>query len=102
MRERLDVDAALAAGDGCPVGATRDVTASPAAAGCPVHAGAEPADGHHHALRGGGAAPGEELESARTDYDHGLNEVSAPLVEMVGRRLTSAEAADLGSADASE
>jgi nucleotide-binding universal stress UspA family protein/predicted Zn-ribbon and HTH transcriptional regulator len=102
MRERLDVDAALAAGDGCPVGATRDVTASPAAAGCPVHAGAEPADGHHHALRGGGAAPGEESENARTDYDHGLNEVSAPLVEMVGRRLTSAEAADLGSADASE
>ena len=33
-----------------------------------------------------GARGGEE--SARTDYDHGLNEVSAPMVEMLGRRLT--------------
>ena len=45
---------------------------------------------------------GEEEGSARTDYDHGLNEVSAPVVEMLGRRLTSAEAAGLGRADASE
>ena len=101
MRDRLEGDATAPAGEGCPAGATLDGTAARPAPGCPVHPGAEPASGHHHTVRDGHGAPALE-ESARTDYDHGLNEVSAPVVDMLGRRLTIAEAASLGSADAAE
>jgi hypothetical protein len=97
MRERLEDGPAAVAGGGCPVDATAGGAIAPAASGCPVHAGAESPPAHHHAQRVAHAA-GEE--SARTDYDHGLNEVSAPVVEMLGRRLTSAEAAGLGHPDA--
>jgi hypothetical protein len=97
MQERLEDDTSPAAGSGCPVDAVPGGVTAPAASGCPVHAGAEPPPPHHH-----GAAHGVGEEHARTDYDHGLNEVSAPVVEMLGRRLTSAEAAGLGRNDAPE
>jgi predicted Zn-ribbon and HTH transcriptional regulator len=83
MRERLDGEAAPA-GEACPAGAP----VAAAAPGCPVHVAGGPAaegDGHSH-----------------TDYGHGLNEVSAPVVEMLGRRLTSAEAVALAGGDAAE
>ncbi len=52
---------------------------SPAA--CPAH--------------GGSVAAGD---GSRTDYVHGLNEVSAPVVDSLGRRLTAAEARALAGA----
>ena len=101
MRDRLEgEETAAASTGGCPAGATPGGTGAQAPAVCPVHAGAEPADGHHHhGARGAQGGPAGE-ESARTDYDHGLNEVSAPVVDMLGRRLTTAEAAGLGDGDA--
>jgi len=89
MRDRLDGDAGPAEEPGCPVGAA---PAAPAPV-CPVHA----RDGT--APDGDGAENGDTVP-ARTDYDHGLNEVSAPMVDMLGRRLTTAEAQGLGSGDA--
>ena len=104
MRERLEVDATAA--PGCPVGAgaaTSPGATAPDAPGCPVHAGSASAEGghHHHTAS---SHPGGEVPAAgaRTDYDHGLNELSAPMVDMLGRRMTIAEAAGLGSADPPE
>jgi hypothetical protein len=94
MRERLEGEATTA--PGCPVGAGARA-AAPAAPGCPVHAGAAPVEGGHHHSQ---AEDPDRAARAHTDYDHGLNEVSAPMVDMLGRRMTSAEAASLGSVDA--
>jgi hypothetical protein len=103
MRERLEGEATAA--PGCPVGAGAGVTAMAAtqeAPGCPVHVGAAPAEGGHHHAHGEHPAGAPRVAGARTDYDHGLNEVSAPMVDMLGRRMTTAEAASLGSADLAE
>jgi nucleotide-binding universal stress UspA family protein/rubrerythrin len=81
MRERLGEGKA---GDGCPAAGAPSETA----AGCPVH-------------RGGGDISGTEAAgNGRTDYGHGLNEVSAAVVDGLGRRLTAAEARRLSEADA--
>ena len=101
MRERLEGEATAA--PGCPVGAGAAATAATQEApGCPVHAGAAPAGGTHHHGHGEPIAGAAAAGGARTDYDHGLNELSAPMVEMLGRRMTTAEAASLGGADLSE
>jgi nucleotide-binding universal stress UspA family protein len=83
MHERLDT---APGASGCPAGAA--VAAPTPGAGCPVHLPTEPAiEGAVGELDGtvSGAAD-------RTDYRHGLNEVSAPVVDSLGRRLTVAEA----------
>ncbi len=64
-------------GTGCPVGGG----GAAAPSGCPVH----------------GGAPAEGTAAPRTDYAHGLNEVSAPVVDSLGRRMTRAESAALGA-----
>jgi len=101
MRERLEGEATAA--PGCPVGAGAPVAAAAQeASGCPVHAGAAPAGGSHHHGHGESPAGAAPTGGARTDYEHGLNELSAPMVEMLGRRMTTAEAASLGGADLAE
>jgi predicted Zn-ribbon and HTH transcriptional regulator len=101
MRERLEGEATAA--PGCPVGAGAPVAAAAQeASGCPVHAGAAPAGGSHHHGHGESPAGAAPAGGARTDYEHGLNELSAPMVEMLGRRMTTAEAASLGGADLAE
>jgi nucleotide-binding universal stress UspA family protein/rubrerythrin len=78
----------LEAGEGgaCPAGEVAG-----AAPRCPVHGGAA------------GPAQAAEGPALRTGYEHGLNEVSAPVVEMLGRRLTARDAARLATAsDAAE
>ena len=101
MRERLEVEATAA--PGCPVGAGAPVAAAAQeASGCPVHAGPAPAGGSHHHGHGESPAGAAPAGGARTDYEHGLNELSAPMVEMLGRRMTTAEAASLGGADLAE
>jgi hypothetical protein len=97
MRERLESEGTAA--PGCPVGAgVTAMAATPEASGCPVHVGAAPAEGGHHHAHGEHPAGAAPAGGTRTDYDHGLNEVSAPMVDMLGRRMTIAEAASLGSA----
>jgi hypothetical protein len=78
------------------------MAATQEAPGCPVHGGAAPAEGGHHHAHGEQPAGAPREPGARTDYDHGLNELSAPMVDMLGRRMTSAEAVSLGSADLAE
>jgi nucleotide-binding universal stress UspA family protein len=81
-RARMQARLADAEGPpGCPV-----PTSGAAASGCPVH-GPKAAGGIRASTDAPGAPP------AATDYRHGLNEVSAPMVEMVGRRLTATDAA---------
>src|ERR1019366_3313142 len=96
MRERLEGEATAA--PGCPgrAGAVTEAD-SEEAPGCPVHAGAVPAEGGHHHAQGEHPAGAARAAVNRTDYDHGLNEGSAPMVDMLGRRMTTAEAASLGS-----
>ncbi len=69
---------------------------APAAPACPVGSGGVEAS--RCPVHGPGAelvAPNasQAAPAPATDYRHGLNEVSAPVVEMVGRRLTTPHAA---------
>jgi hypothetical protein len=98
MRERLDGDASGAAGEGSPAGET----AGAATPGCPVHAGSGPGEGAHPGAANPHRGGSPKAPHGKTDYDRGLNEVSAPMVDMLGRRLTSAEAVSLGRGDAGE
>ena len=82
-RARMRAEETQPAGGGCPVHAT----APPAGSGCPVHANGD-----------GGAEP-EEDRSGHTDYGHGLNEVSAGVVDMLGRRQVGEEAGSTGDGD---
>ncbi len=71
----------------------RDLLEAGEAAGCPAGAPAEPpaaCPAHRRSVAAG--------DGSRTDYAHGLNEVSAPVVDSLGRRLTAAEARALTEA----
>ena len=91
MRERLEGEGASGETSGCPAAA-----APSAPSACPVHRAAPGMAAEPDAGAADGADSGAASPPTRTDYGHGLNEVTAPVVEMLGRRLTAAEAARIG------